>query len=96
MYLFQYARLFQYPVFQSAYRKLHRTETALVKVHNDILTDMKKQHVTVLVLLDLGAAFDIVDPSILLARLRSKLGLTGTALSWFCSYLSLRTQRISV
>ena len=85
-----------YPVFQSAYRKLHSTETALVKVHNDILTNMNMRLVTLLVLLNLSAAFDTVDPSILLTRLRSKLGLTGTALSWFCSYLSGRTQRISV
>ena len=85
-----------YPVFQSAYRKLHSTETALVKVQNDILTNMNKRRVTLLVLLDLSVAFDTVDPSILLTRLRSKLGLNGTALSWFCSYLSGRTQRISV
>ena len=69
---------------------------ALVKVHNDILTNMNKQHVTLLVLLDLSAAFDTVDPRILLTLLRSKLGLNGTALSWFRSYLSGRTQRISV
>ena len=55
-----------YPVFQSAYRKLHSTETALVKVHNNILTNMNNQHVTLLVLLDLSAAFDTVHPSILL------------------------------
>ena len=85
-----------YPVFQSAYRKLHSTKTALVKVHNDILTNMNKQHVTVFVLLDLSAAFDTVDPSILLTHVRSKLGLNGTALWWFCSYLSGRTQRISI
>ena len=96
VYLFQYPRLFQYPVFHSAYRKLHSTETALVKVYNDILTKINKQHVTLLVLLDLSADFDTVDPGSLLTRLRSKLGLNGTAISWFCSYLPGRAQRISV
>ena len=86
----------KYPAFQSAYRKLHNTGTALMNVHNDILTNMNKQHVTLLVLLDLSAASDTVDPSILLTSLRPRLGLNGTALSWFCSCRSGRTQRISV
>ena len=84
---------------------LVRKQLLLVKVHNDIQTNVNKQHVTLLVRLDgaafalpsiLCAAFDTVDPSILLTRLRSKLGLNVTALSWFWSYISLRTQRISV
>ncbi|XP_068734832.1 uncharacterized protein [Montipora capricornis] len=66
------------------------------QVHNDILTNKNKRLVTLLVLLDLSAAFDAVDASILQTRLRSKVGLNGTALSWFCSYLSGRAQRISV
>ena len=83
-----------FPLFQSAYRKFHSTETALLRVQNDILMNMNRQHVTLLVLLDLGAAFDTVDHKILLHRLHSSLGITGTALKWFESYLSNRSQRV--
>ena len=43
---------------QSAYRKFHSTETALLRVHNDISVSLDKGHVTALTLLDLSAAFD--------------------------------------
>ena len=54
---------------------------------------MNKQHVTVLVLLDVSAAFDTVDHNVLLSRLHSKFGISGTALQWFRSYLNGRSQR---
>ncbi|CAB4034340.1 Hypothetical predicted protein [Paramuricea clavata] len=75
-------------VLQSAYRRYHSTETALLKVLNDILLSMNSQRVTLLVLLDLSSAFDTIDHGILLERLRSKFGIRGTVLSWFSSYLS--------
>ena len=46
-----------FPTNQSAYRQFHSTETALLKVKNDILMNVNRQHVTLLVLLDLSAAF---------------------------------------
>ena len=60
-----------YPSLQSAYRKNHSTETALLKVTNDILMEMNSQHAVLLVLLDLSAAFDTVVDSVLLRRLQT-------------------------
>ena len=56
-----------YPEFQSAYRKNHSTETALVRVTNDILMKMNTQEVTLLVMLDLSVTFDtlIITSSLL-------------------------------
>ena len=85
-----------FPSLQSSYRKFHSTESALLKVKNDILLNMNRQHVTLLVLLDLSAAFDTIDHGILLERLRSAFGVRDTALSWFASYLSGRTQQVSI
>ena len=65
------------------------------KVQNDILMNMNSQHVTLLVLLDLSAAFDTVDHEVLLNRLKSSIGISGTALKWFASYLANRSQRVS-
>ena len=80
-----------YPLQQSAYRKSHGTETALIKVQNDILMNMDRQQVTLLVLLDLSAAFDTMDHQVLLNRLRLSFGIHGYALEWIASYLSDRT-----
>ena len=84
------------PVFQSAYREGHSTETALIKIRNDILMNMNNQEVTLLVLLDLSAAFDTIDHTLLLRRLQSRFGFTGTALAWLRSYLSNRFQYVVI
>ena len=49
---------------------------------------------TLLVLLDLSATFDTVNHEILLRRLETTFGITGTALQWFSSYLFNRSQRV--
>ena len=84
------------PVCQSAYTKNCSTETALLKVTSDILSDMDDNKVTLLVMLDLSAAFDTIDHSILLETLRKKVGISGKALDWFLSYLSNRSQRVQI
>ena len=81
---------------QSAYRKYHSTETALLRVTNDIMMNMNRQHVTLLVMLDLSSAFDTVYHDILLDRLNNEFGIKGRVLEWFTSYLCKRSQFISV
>ena len=82
--------------FQSAYKNFHSTETALVRVQNDILCAIDNNESVILLLLDLSAAFDTVDHSILLSRLRDRFGVNGTAAAWFESYLTSRTQFVRV
>ena len=77
--------------FQSAYRKHHSTESALLNIYNDILLNMAKGSVTALTLLDLSTALDTIDHTILLDRLNGYYGISELALGWFKSYLSGRT-----
>lgn len=77
--------------FQSGFKQLHSTETALLKIFNDLILAVDSGHSAVLVLLDLTAAFDTVDHNILLSRLESYVGIRGSALKWFNSYLTDRT-----
>ena len=81
---------------QSAYRFHHSTEITLSKVTNDLLMNMDKGHVSLSLLPDLSAAFNIVDHEILLQSLQTKLGVCGTALSWFKSYMEGKSQRICI
>jgi len=80
---------------QSAYRRHHSTETALLRVLSDIYATADKQEVTLLGLLDLSAAFDCVDHDILLRHLRQSFGTGGTALAWIESFLRGRTQQVA-
>ena len=84
------------PVSQSAYRQFHSTETALLKVQNDILINMDNEEVTLLVMLDMSAAFDTIDHNILIDILKNDFGVVDSALQWFRSYLANRKQQVVI
>jgi hypothetical protein len=80
------------PAVQSAYCPYHSTETAVVRVLNDMIGVLDQGHVGVLVLLDLSAAFDTVDHTILLDVERRRFGIRDKPLHWLSSFLSERKQ----
>ena len=79
------------PTHQSAYRRHHSTETAVTKVYSNILGAADDGGLSLLILLNLLAAFDLVDHSILLKRLENTYGFDGLTLEWFKNYLSDRS-----
>ena len=81
---------------QSAYRKFHSTETALLKVQGDILEALDQGHSVALILLDLSAAFDTLQHSTLLRRLQQTHGIADSALEWMKSYFCDRTQAVAI
>ena len=81
---------------QSAYRKFHSTETALLKVKTDMIKAMDNQEITCLILLDLLAAFDTIDHTILLNRLETAFRIKDTALKWITCFLTGRTQQVAI
>ena len=85
-----------WPRFQSAYRACHSTDTALLRVLIDLLTESDDGQVSLLTLLDLSAAFDTIDHDILFHRLEHIFGILNSALSFFRSYVTERKQMVSI
>jgi exonuclease III len=82
--------------YQSAYRSCHSTETAVLRVYNDTLVAIDDKKCVMLILLDLSAAFDTVEHSLLLQRLEKAFGITGDALTWLTSYFHNRYQSVQI
>ena len=80
---------------QSGFRPGHSTLSALLKVTEDWLRNMDGGNVIGMATIDLRKAFDTVDHSILLDKLRLN-GLDDHTCNWFKSYLSDRVQRTVV
>ena len=81
---------------QSAYKQHHSTETALIKVSNDILLELDNRKCVYLVLLDLSAAFDTIDHQVFLSQMQTQYGMAGSVHDWMKSYLQDRQQRVHV
>ena len=81
---------------QSAYRRHHSVETALARVHNDILLSLDNRQEALLVLLDYSSAFDTIDHTILLDRLAKRYGFGGSVLKWVSSYISSRSHVVNI
>ena len=81
---------------QSAYKSSHSTETALLKIQNDVALSVDSGKTVALTLLDLSVAFDTIDHSLLYDCLHDWFGLDGTVLLWIKSYLSNQKQKIKI
>ena len=80
----------------SAYELGHSTETAVLRVLNDILCSANGGDLVLLVLRDLSTAFNTIDHSILLQRLQNEFNVIGSAHRWFWSFPANRSQRVTV
>ena len=85
-----------YNTCQSAYRPGHSTETALLKVVDDLFLSHNKGKISVLALLEFSSAIDTIDHPILVHRRHADFGFTDAVLQWFSSYLTDRTHYISL
>ena len=82
--------------FQSAYKPGHSTETAPLEIFNDLSPSVDNENISVATFLDLSAAFDTIDHNISCSHFEDVSGIHCTALQWFSSYLSNRTQTVSI
>ena len=76
---------------QSAYRRFHSTETSLLNTLDQVYTAADSSQPTILVSLDLSAAFDTIDHHILLTRLQTGLGISGSVIYLFIYFNSSTT-----
>lgn len=81
---------------QSAYKKNHSCETLMVRIVNDLLIASDENKATVVMLLDLSAAFDTVYHPKLIKILKQEIGIQGTALKWFESFICGRCQKVKI
>ena len=80
---------------QSGFRSKQSTETALIKIIDDLLFNLDNDRVSGMVLVDYRKAFDMIDHTLLLEKLEV-YGLSRDSLQWFTSYLKNRRQLVKL
>ena len=75
------------------FRKNHSTATALLEMYSSWVEAFEENKVTAVVMLDMSAAFDLVDKEILIEKLKL-YGLDDNSSSWMESYMSCRSQQV--
>ncbi len=81
---------------QFAYKQHHNTETMMLGVTDEVLRGFDENLATIVIFLDLSAAFDTIDVDKFLKIMNEEIGVGGTVLKWFRSFLSGRTQRVKI
>ena len=80
---------------QSGFRSKHSTETALIKIVDDLLFNLDNDRVSGMVLVDYRKACDMIDHTLLLKKLEM-YGISRDSLQWFTSYLKDRRQLVKL
>ena len=78
------------------YKLNHNTETMMLGLTDEVLRGFDENQATIVIFLDLSAAFDTIDSEKLLQIMEEELGITGVALQWYRSFLTGRTQRVKI
>ena len=78
------------------YKKFHSSETLLLEVVDELLLSCDNGKPSIVLMLDLSAAFDTVDQKKLLNILQYEIGVDGIALQWFESFICNRTQKVKI
>ena len=81
---------------QFAYKKFHNTETMMLGVTDEVLQGFDQNQATVIIFLDLSAAFDTINIDKVIEIMDDEIGIGGTVLKWFRSFLEGRTQQVKI
>ena len=73
----------------------HSTTTAIIEMYDSWINGMEQNEMSAVMMLDLSAAFDLVNHNLLLEKLKL-MGFSNEVIKWFESYLENRSQVVYV